>query len=88
VDTDRIALLGDLLDFSDAPTWGDTDSPAVRHRPDHWLLIERGRIAAVQRDAPDAGWPRAEHRGRLILPGFIDSHVHSAQIDVIGAWGT
>jgi guanine deaminase len=42
----------------------------------------------VQRAAPDAGWTRVEHPGRLILPGFVDSHVHSAQLDVIGAWGT
>ena len=86
--TDRIALYGDLLDFTAPPAWGETDSSAVRHRPAHWILIEHGRIAAVQREAPDAAWPRAEHRGRWILPGFVDSHVHSAQIDVIGAWGT
>ncbi len=28
-----------------------------------------------------------DHRGKLILPGFIDSHVHSPQLDVIGSWG-
>ena len=60
----------------------------MRYRPAYWLLIEDGRIAAVQAEAPGADWPRECHPGRLILPGFIDTHVHSAQIDVLGAWGT
>jgi guanine deaminase len=84
----RLALRGDLLDFVAAPAWGDTASSAVRFRPAQWLLIEDGRIAAVQTDAPDASWPRDDHAGRLILPGFIDTHVHSPQLDVIGSYGT
>ena len=84
----RLALHGDLLDFSGEPEWGDVESTAVRHRPDHWLLIENGRIAGVQAEAPDATWPRQEHPGRLILPGFIDTHVHSPQLDVIASYGT
>jgi guanine deaminase len=84
----RLALRGDLLDFTAAPAWADTASSAVRFRPAHWLLIEDGRIAAVQADAPDASWPRQDHAGRLILPGFIDAHVHSPQLDVIGSYGT
>ena len=85
----RIALQGDLLDFTATPAPDDTTSPAVRYRPNHWLLIEAdGRIAGVQAEAPDASWPRELHPGRLILPGFIDTHVHSAQVDVLGAYGT
>ncbi len=85
----RLALQGDLLDFTDTPALDDPQSPAVRYRPGHWLLIgDDGRIAGVQADAPDATWPRERHPGRLILPGFIDTHVHSAQVDVLGAYGT
>ncbi len=60
----------------------------VRFRADHWLLIDSGRIAGVQADAPDASWQRHDHRGKLILPGFIDTHVHSPQLDVIASYGT
>lgn len=84
----RIALRGDLLDFTAEPAWGEVDSSALRFRPDHWLLIEDGRITGAQLDAPGDGWVRHDHRGRLILPGFIDTHVHMPQIDVIASYGT
>jgi len=84
----RVAIRGDLLDFSAEPAWGDVASPAVRFRPDHWLLAEGGRIVAVQRQAPGEGWRRHDHAGCLVLPGFIDSHVHSPQIDVIASYGS
>ena len=84
----RLALRGDLLDFTGAPAWGDVGSAAVRFRPDHWLLIDNGRITGAQLEAPDASWSRQDHRGRLILPGFIDTHVHMPQLEVIASYGT
>ena len=84
----RIALRGDVLDFVATPDWGTTEDAAVRWRPDHWVLIEDRRIAAVQTDAPGPGWEKHDHSGRLILPGFIDTHVHSPQLDVIASYGT
>jgi len=83
----RLALKGDLLDFTASPAWGAIDSPAVRFQPGHWLLIEAGRIAGSQLEAPDETWERHDHSGRLILPGFIDTHVHCPQLDVIGSYG-
>jgi guanine deaminase len=83
----RVALRGDLLDFVAAPARADRDSAAVRWRPDHWLLVEGATIVGAQAAAPDPGWQRIDHAGKLILPGFIDTHVHSAQLDVIGSWG-
>ncbi len=87
-DLPSFALRGDLLDFAATPAWGAVDSAAVRFRADHWLLVERGRIAGVQAAEPDDAWRRIDHRGRLVLPGFIDTHVHSPQIDVIASYGT
>jgi guanine deaminase len=84
-----LALRADLLDFTAEPDWAATDDPAVRWRPDHWLLVGAdGRIAAVQREAPPPHWPREEHPGRLLLPGFIDAHVHSPQLDVLASHGS
>ncbi|MBA3479684.1 MAG: guanine deaminase [Lautropia sp.] len=86
----RVALRGDLLDFTAMPAWGELEPACVRHRPDHWLLIEGSRIVGVQPGAqvPDASWRQVDHRGRLLLPGFIDTHVHSPQLDVIASHGT
>ena len=89
--TSRIALRGDLLDFTADPGLDDPAAAGVLYRPDHWLFVERGRIVDAQpasATTPDEDWRRAEHPGRLILPGFIDTHVHSAQTDAIGSWGT
>ena len=86
--TTRLALRGDLLDFSAAPAWGDVESAALRFRPDHWLLIENGCITGAQTAEPDASWSRHDHRGQLILPGFIDTHVHMPQLEVIASYGT
>jgi guanine deaminase len=84
----RLAIHGDLLDFSGDPGFDDIDPKAVRFDADHWLLIEDGRIAGRQADAPDASWQRVDHRGRLVMPGFIDTHVHCPQIDLIASYGT
>jgi guanine deaminase len=92
----RCVLRGDLLDFTAAPAWGEVESPAVRFRPDHCLLVEDGRIAAAQpaAEALPPGWQAGahclhhDHRGQLLLPGFIDTHVHSPQLDVIASYGT
>jgi guanine deaminase len=85
--TQRSAILGDLVDFSAEPALERRDEHGLRYRADHWLLIEGDRIVGAQPQAPGNDFQRFDHRGCLILPGFIDTHVHSAQIDVIGAWG-
>jgi guanine deaminase len=86
----KLALRGDLLDFTGTPALDDVDSPAVRFRPNHWLLIDEGRIQAVLpgTQAPGEDWRREDHTGRLLMPGFIDTHVHCPQLDVIASYGT
>lgn len=86
----RLALRGDLLDFTADPGFGSPHgATGVRLRPDHWLLIEHGRITGVQPGSqrPDDSWQRREHPGRLITPGLIDTHVHCPQLDVIASYG-
>ncbi len=83
------AIRADLLDFTGAPSWGSTVLQNVRWRPDHWLMVGRdGRIVGAQTEDPGPDWQRHDHRGRLLMPGFIDTHVHAPQLDVIGSWGT
>ncbi|MBB5203154.1 guanine deaminase [Inhella inkyongensis] len=87
----KLAIRGDLLDVVTPPAAEaglDHPPPGVRWRPAHWLLIEDGRIAAIQTEAPDPEWTREDRSGQLILPGFIDTHVHAPQLDVIASYGT
>ena len=86
----RLAIRADLLDFTADPGWSAPSdvSPGLRWRPDHWLLVDGGRIAGAQAEAPDTSWLRHDHRGRLLMPGFIDTHVHMPQLEVIASYGT
>lgn len=85
----KLAIRGDLLDFTATPTWGGTATQGVRWRPDHWLLVDGGRIAGALPAAqpPGEDWQRVDHAGRLVMPGFIDTHVHCPQLDVIASYG-
>ena len=84
----RLAIRGDLLDWVADPGLTDTASSAVRFDADHWLLVDDGRIVGRRADDPGDGWQRVDHRGRLVLPGFIDTHVHLPQLEVIASHGT
>ncbi|HXA36966.1 MAG TPA: guanine deaminase [Steroidobacteraceae bacterium] len=82
---------GRLLSFAADPGDG-TNADSYRYFPDGALLIDNGRIAAVgPADAVlarlPAGIPVVAHGGNLLLPGFIDNHIHYAQCDVIAAGG-
>ena len=79
-----------LLSFLRRPQSRD-DASSYRYEEDGGLLVEAGRIAAVgsyaqvRADAP-AGMEEIDHRPHLLLPGFIDAHLHFPQMQVIGAY--
>ncbi|MDL2409327.1 guanine deaminase [Rhizobium calliandrae] len=83
-------LRGRLLSFKRAPqSLSDTDCYFYEH--DGGLLIENGIIAAagpytdVKARAP-AHVAEIDHRPHLILPGFIDMHLHFPQMQVIASY--
>jgi guanine deaminase len=57
----RLAIRGDLLDFTGAPDWSDIEPSQLRFRADHWLLIEGGRIQAVMTGTQRARRHMATH---------------------------
>ncbi len=79
------AIRGRLLDFADGERY--------RYVEDGVILVADGRIQAIgewsvlSRDLPP-GTPIDDHAGRLILPGFIDLHIHLPQTRVIASYGT
>jgi guanine deaminase len=84
-------LRGSILHFLRDPG-AEADPAAWEYWDDGGLKIVDGHVAAVgpadevlrARGAQDA---LHEHRGKLILPGFVDTHVHYAQVDVIASYG-
>ncbi|TFH86771.1 guanine deaminase [Billgrantia azerbaijanica] len=91
--TDSRVLRAELLSFDADP--GENDTPAagsLRYFEDGALWIEDGRIRAVDdyaRLAPELpeGIEVIDHRGKLITPGFIDSHVHYVQLEIMASYG-
>ncbi|MEZ5846903.1 MAG: guanine deaminase [Geminicoccaceae bacterium] len=77
----KTALRGRLLCFADGP-----DRPTYIERG--ILVIENGRISTMGEDPALADGLVVEDFGeRLIMPGFIDTHLHYPQTQVIGSYG-
>jgi len=85
----RAAYRSQLLYFTSAPG-ADDDDTGVVHIDDGLLLIEDGRVAKVGeyerlvRDL-EPGTDIVDWRGKLIVPGFIDTHIHYPQTDMIAS---
>ena len=84
-------IRGTLVSFSGTPAQGGAD--AVQHIEDGVLALNRGRIefAASAADfvAQGGNLDACEDlRPAVILPGFIDAHVHFPQVDIIASFGT
>lgn len=84
------ALRGRLLWFVDDPeTAGEA---AHRYVADGLLVVENGLVRAageareLLRTLP-ADVEIVDHRPHLILPGFIDAHIHMPQTQVIASYG-
>jgi guanine deaminase len=87
VDAFRASLLHCLADPGEA-----SDPNAREYFDDGLLVVDDGRVVAAGR--ADALLPTlsadvnvTDYRGRLIVPGFIDCHVHFPQLDIIGSFG-
>ena len=83
-------LRGRLLSFSAAPK-GPDDTQAYRYIEDGALLVRDGKIAASGSfqdvvSVSGEGTAVIDHRPHLILPGFIDTHIHFPQAQVIASW--
>ena len=69
-----------------------SDPSAWEYFEDGLLAVDDGRVIEV---GPAEGLLRklpadltiTDYRGKLIVPGFIDCHVHFPQLDIIGSYG-
>lgn len=83
-------LRGRVLSFVAEPQ-GPEDTDSFVFHEDGALLIEGGKIVAmgafddVSLKARNA--EVTDHRPHLLMPGFIDLHLHFPQVQVIASWG-
>jgi len=87
-----VAIRGAFFDFIDDP-WRHVgrEETSARFHPDGLMIIEDGKIKAFgpydQISPKYSGVPVTHVKERLILPGFIDGHIHVPQTRVLGAFG-
>jgi len=85
------AVKGDILYFTEDPrTRGEK---AWHHHPDGILIIENGFVhfAGARSESPVpeedvTTW--YDYSGKLVMPGFVDTHVHPPQLSVIASNST
>jgi guanine deaminase len=86
----RTAYRGTLVDFLDDPR--KSGASALRHLEDGLLIVNDGKVESTGPAAEGLaklppGTKVVDHGGKLIMPGFIDAHVHYPQLDVIASHG-
>ncbi|MES0808521.1 guanine deaminase [Roseibium sp. SCPC15] len=84
------AIRGAFLDFLYDPFYKD-EQEAVRYLPDGILVIDGEKIAdfGSYEELGDkySDVETTTYANRLIMPGFIDTHVHYPQTEMIAAFG-
>lgn len=81
----RTILRGRVLSFEREPQAID-DVGSYRYFSDGGITIEDGVIIAVGDFVAEAGAEVIDHRPHLILPGFIDMHLHYVQSQIVGSY--
>lgn len=88
-----IAHRGAILHFVDDPGNARDPGRAMEFYPDGLLIVRDGRIESIgDRRALKPWLPKdtrlVDHGERLIIPGFVDIHIHYAQTDIVASYGT
>ncbi len=84
------AFRGAFLDLVEDPFYVP-ETGSVRYIPDGLLVVENGIVKAfgaydrLKEQFSDI--PASEYPGMLLMPGFIDMHVHFSQTGMIAAYG-
>ncbi|HEY1722276.1 MAG TPA: guanine deaminase [Magnetospirillaceae bacterium] len=83
---------GSILHFVADPATASAGA-AWRYWDDGALIVEDGKVARVTdhmalQPADMAAAAIDDYTGKVIMPGFVDAHIHYAQVDVIASYGT
>jgi guanine deaminase len=80
-----LAVRGNFLDIQG-------ENKTLRHQPDSLMLVEDGCIQWIGswkegRNRIPASCTLHDHRDKLVVPGFVDCHIHFPQTGIIGSYG-
>lgn len=87
--SDLIGYRGEVVYFTDDPT---INSEALHHYADGVVYVKEGYILdsgdfnKISHLYPDA--KIIDYSGRIITPGFVDTHIHYPQTEMVGSYGT
>lgn len=62
------------------------DHDSYQYFEDGALTVENGHVVSAGDYAPVEGAQVVDHRPHLIMPGFIDPHIHYPQMQVVGSY--
>lgn len=85
----NIAVRADFLHFVGDP---DTQEKSWEYLEDGLLLIKQGRVSELikysdRNDRLSEATTIVNYSGKLIMPGFIDTHTHYPQTEMIASYG-
>ena len=84
------AVRASILHFIDDPFYSD-ESKSYEYIQDGMLIIEDGKIkergSYEELKKKYKGVTVTDYSGKLILPGFIDTHIHYPQTEMIASYG-
>ncbi len=91
-DVQASAIRGQLFYLIDDPFLNGYED-CVRYESDGLIVIEDGKITAVGETRNIAsqlpeGAIITHYPNSIIMPGFIDAHIHYPQVEIIGSYGT
>ena len=86
------AIRGSFFDITRTVSTPDELLDAARYIEDGLLLLNAGKIVSLspwQEEGSQLppGCELVDYRGKLIVPGFVDTHIHYPQTEMIGAFG-
>ncbi|MBU8871427.1 MAG: guanine deaminase [Gemmatimonadales bacterium] len=88
-----VAIRGRFLDVAAVCDNASLIEENIRHHEDGLLLIKEGRIEWFgdwnkgQEIIPANCLLHHHHRDKLIVPGFVDTHLHFPQAEIVGSYG-
>ena len=86
------AVRGSLLDVSRVVDNAEDIEQNIRYIEDGLLIIRDGKIVfsgdwETGRQQLSENTRICDYRNKLIIPGFIDTHIHYPQMEMVGAYG-